>query len=171
MTETEKCEWLTFKVVCLIFLGNLKAENYKELLADLLKSHQTVGCNMSFKIHSLHSHLDFSPPNLGAVGDDRGKCSTRILLPWNRDTKESSHRTFQLTIIGALLRMCLLSVTNEWATENSYKPEKNQTFIFIIFCVITWSYFNSVLTAIREFLIPFQHEKSYFKTSDPVTHL
>ena len=32
LVETEKSTWLKFKVVCLIFLGNVAAENYKELL-------------------------------------------------------------------------------------------------------------------------------------------
>jgi len=39
------------KVVCLNFLGNVKAENYMELVADLLNAYQTMGRNMSFQIH------------------------------------------------------------------------------------------------------------------------
>jgi len=29
-----------------------------------------MGCRMSFNVHFLHFHLDFFPPNLGAVRDD-----------------------------------------------------------------------------------------------------
>ena len=36
LKETEKSAWLTFKVVCLNFLGHVKAENYKELVEDLI---------------------------------------------------------------------------------------------------------------------------------------
>ncbi|UYV67412.1 hypothetical protein LAZ67_5000499 [Cordylochernes scorpioides] len=32
-----------------------------------------LGCNMSLKIHFLHSHLDFFPDNLGAVSDEHGE--------------------------------------------------------------------------------------------------
>ena len=32
-----------------------------------------MGCRMSLKIHFLHSHLDFSPPNLGAVSVEQGE--------------------------------------------------------------------------------------------------
>ena len=32
-----------------------------------------MGCNMSLKIHFLDSHLDFLPPNLGAVSDENGE--------------------------------------------------------------------------------------------------
>jgi hypothetical protein len=55
--------------VCLNFLGNVKAENYKELVEDVLNAYQAMGCNMSFKIRFLHSHLNFFPPNLGKVSD------------------------------------------------------------------------------------------------------
>ena len=64
--ETEKSA-LTFKVVCLNFLGNVKAKNYKELVEDKLNAYQTMGCNMSLKIHFSLSHWDLFPLNLGAV--------------------------------------------------------------------------------------------------------
>nr|CAH7733773.1 unnamed protein product [Callosobruchus chinensis] len=32
-----------------------------------------MGCNMSLKVHFLHSHLDFFPENLGAVSDEHGE--------------------------------------------------------------------------------------------------
>jgi hypothetical protein len=59
--------------VCLNLLGNVKTENYQELFEDLLNAYQAMGCNMLFKIHFLHSHLNFFPPNLGAVSDGHGK--------------------------------------------------------------------------------------------------
>ena len=73
LTETEKSVWLTFKAVCLNFLGNLKAKNYKELVEDLLNAYSTMGCNLSLKINFLHSHWDIFPPNLSSVSDERRK--------------------------------------------------------------------------------------------------
>jgi len=35
-----------------------------------LQSYQKLGCNMSLKIHFLHSHLNFFPENCGAVSDE-----------------------------------------------------------------------------------------------------
>ena len=69
LTEKEKCAWLAFRHVglCSNFLGNVKADNYKELVKNFLKSYQHMGCNMSLKFHILHSHLDFFPPNMGAM--------------------------------------------------------------------------------------------------------
>ena len=73
LTGNEKSAWLTFKAVCLNLLGNVKAENYKEPLEDSLNAYQSMGCNMSLKIHFLQSHLDFFPPNLSALSDEYGE--------------------------------------------------------------------------------------------------
>ena len=69
----EKKAWESFKLVVSNFLGNHRSDNYKELIENLLESYQTLGCNMSLKIHFLHSHLDFFPPNCGEVSDEHGE--------------------------------------------------------------------------------------------------
>jgi len=56
----EKVVWDSFKFVVKEFLGNRRAQNYEDLVNNLLQSYQKLGCNMSLKIHFLHSHLDFS---------------------------------------------------------------------------------------------------------------
>jgi hypothetical protein len=69
LMETEKSAWLTFEVVFLNFLGNVQAENYKELNA-----YQTVRCNMSLTVHFLlYFHLGLFPPNLGTVCNEHGE--------------------------------------------------------------------------------------------------
>jgi hypothetical protein len=62
--------WKSFKNVRTNFLGNYKAENYRDMVADLVQSYKPMGCNMSLKVHFLDSHLDFFPQNLRAVGDE-----------------------------------------------------------------------------------------------------
>lgn len=69
----EKAAWVAFKLVVTNFLGNTKADNYKELVENLLQAYKNLGCNMSLKIHFLHNHLDFFPPNCGAVSDEHGE--------------------------------------------------------------------------------------------------
>jgi len=54
-------------------LGNRRAQNCEELVNNLLQNYQKIGCNMSLKIHFLHSHLDFFPENCGAVSDEHGE--------------------------------------------------------------------------------------------------
>lgn len=62
-----------FKSVATEFLGNNKADKYERLVANLLKSYKLLGCNMSLKIHFLHSHLDYFPLNCGSVSDEHGE--------------------------------------------------------------------------------------------------
>jgi hypothetical protein len=61
----EKRAWNDFRLVATNFLGNNKADNYKELVENLLLSCEELGCNMSLKIHFLHSHLDFFRKTVG----------------------------------------------------------------------------------------------------------
>jgi hypothetical protein len=48
------------------FLGNIRAENYKELFEDMSLYHK-LGCNMFLKLHMLHFHLDYFPDNCDMV--------------------------------------------------------------------------------------------------------
>lgn len=73
ITGDEQCAWNAFRLVANNFLGNTKADNYKEIVEDLLVAYQKLGCNMSLKIHFLHSHLDFFPENCGAVSGEHGE--------------------------------------------------------------------------------------------------
>ncbi|GBN08881.1 hypothetical protein AVEN_202234-1 [Araneus ventricosus] len=70
LSEAEKAAWLAFKSVCTHFLGNKKAENYEDLVGDMVKCFRVIGCNMSLKQHVLDSHLNFFPQNLGAISDE-----------------------------------------------------------------------------------------------------
>ena len=73
MTNIEKRAWLAFVEVVNNFLGNKKAENYREIVNEMLSSFELHGCNMSIKIHFLFSHLDQFPENLGDVSDEQGE--------------------------------------------------------------------------------------------------
>jgi len=65
----ERRAWKAFeKSVCRNFLGNEKAENYSEIVHELVLSYSSLGCNMSY----LHSHLDFLPENMGAIYSEHG---------------------------------------------------------------------------------------------------
>ncbi|UYV66554.1 hypothetical protein LAZ67_4002056 [Cordylochernes scorpioides] len=73
LNEVEAAAWNSFRNVCKNFLGSVKVENYRDIVNDLLLSYKALGCNMSLKIHFLHSHLDIFPENLGAVSDEHGE--------------------------------------------------------------------------------------------------
>ena len=56
--------WEAFKLVCSGVLGNTRVPDYQVCIEKLLKYYEDMGCRMS-----LHSHLNFFPPNLVAVSD------------------------------------------------------------------------------------------------------
>ena len=70
---TELRAWEAFKSVCRGFLGNTRVPDPQACIEKLLKSYEDMGCRMSLKIPFLHSHLNFFPPNLGAVSDELGE--------------------------------------------------------------------------------------------------
>ena len=69
----EKKAWDAFHLVSTKFLGNIGADNYKELIEDMLSLYHKLGCNMSLKIHMLHSHLDFFLDNCDMVSDEHSE--------------------------------------------------------------------------------------------------
>ena len=73
MTDVEKNAWEAFVSVVRNFLGNTKSSNYKELVQELTRSFQVLGCNMSIKMHFLNSHLQSFLANLGDVSDEQGE--------------------------------------------------------------------------------------------------
>ncbi|UYV73058.1 hypothetical protein LAZ67_10001706 [Cordylochernes scorpioides] len=79
LNEVEAAAWNSFRNVCKNSLGSVKVENYRDIVNDLLLSYKALGCNMSLKIHFLHSHLDFFPDNLGAVSDEH---DTKSPITW-----------------------------------------------------------------------------------------
>ncbi|GBM57054.1 hypothetical protein AVEN_157020-1 [Araneus ventricosus] len=52
---------------------NCGGNGFQYLRLKFPKAYKTTGCNMSLKIHFLHSHLEFYPENLGSVSDEHGE--------------------------------------------------------------------------------------------------
>lgn len=73
LSSVEAAAWDSFKQVVSGFLGNNKDPNYREMVKALLKNYSAMKCNMSLKMHFLHSHLDNFPANLGAESDEQGE--------------------------------------------------------------------------------------------------
>jgi hypothetical protein len=73
MNEIESCAWSSFVLVAKNFLGNKKANNYTQLVEDMLFHFNRLGCNMSVQVHYLHSHLDRFPENVGDLSEEQGE--------------------------------------------------------------------------------------------------
>ena len=59
LKRKEKLSFESFKKLCDNFMDNHRSEDYVQLVNDLLSLDHDMGCNMSLKVHVLHSHLDF----------------------------------------------------------------------------------------------------------------
>ena len=64
MNTVELNAWVSFTDVVTNLLGNHKADNYKQLVRNMLTAYEKLGANMSIKVHFLFSHLDRFPGNL-----------------------------------------------------------------------------------------------------------
>ena len=73
MSSVEKNGWIVLSQFVSNFLGNTKFPEYKEIVKTLLDTFHKLGCNMSVKVHFLHSHLEYFPENLGALNEEQGK--------------------------------------------------------------------------------------------------
>lgn len=73
MIKIEQKAWNSFVSIVQNFLGKHKAENYVELVNDMLNNFRSLGCNMSIKVHYLHIPLDRFPDNLGDISEEQGE--------------------------------------------------------------------------------------------------
>ena len=62
-----------FKWIFSNFRENFKSLSYQKGVAELLAANKEMGRRMSLKMRFFHSHLEFSPENLGAVSDKKGE--------------------------------------------------------------------------------------------------
>ncbi|GFX92509.1 uncharacterized protein TNCV_1707851 [Trichonephila clavipes] len=101
MEMKEKNVWNSFKLVVTGFLGNKKDPNYKALVAELLQNYEILGCNMSVKVHFLHSHLDCFPENFGAVSEEQRELT-------HQDIKEMERRYQGRWNVNMMADYCLM---------------------------------------------------------------
>ena len=73
MNLTEKKAWLSFCEVVKNYLGNHRAQNYREIVSNLMKNYKIQKCLMSYKVHLLDSHLDYFLENLGDYSEEQSE--------------------------------------------------------------------------------------------------
>lgn len=73
LSDVERAAWTSFVSVVKGFLGNNKAENYREIVDELVDTYRSMGCRMSLKLHVLHAHLDEFKENMGDYSEEQGE--------------------------------------------------------------------------------------------------
>jgi hypothetical protein len=87
-----------FELVVTRFLGNIKADNYKEHVEHLLLSYQKLGCSMTLKMHFQHSRLEFFPENV-CRAMSTANVSIVISLQWRSDTRKSGFHVISILLL------------------------------------------------------------------------
>ena len=104
LTSKEKTAWNSFIAVVQGFLGNHKAENYVELVENLVKNYGTMGCRMSFKVHILDAHLDKFKENMGAYSEEQGERFHQDMLNFERRYQGQYNENMMGDYIWGLIR-------------------------------------------------------------------
>jgi hypothetical protein len=97
----EKRAWNDFGLVVTRFLGNNKADNYREHVENLLLSYQKMGCSMPLTMHFQHSLQEFFPENCGVLCD---------LFHYDISALE---KRYQGKWISLMLAVCCCTVTRD----------------------------------------------------------
>ncbi|MGH0179042.1 UNVERIFIED_CONTAM: hypothetical protein FKN15_002173 [Acipenser sinensis] len=104
LTSKEKAAWNSFVAVVRGFLGNHKAENYVELVENLVKNYGTMGCRMSLKVHILDAHLDKFKENMRAYSEEQGERFHQDILDFERRYQGQYNENMMGDYIWGLIR-------------------------------------------------------------------
>jgi len=104
LDRIQKASWNSFKAVVAGFLGNNKAENYEQLVEDMLKNFKAMGCRMSLKVHMLHAHLDKFKNNMGAYSEEQGERFHQDIMNFEQRYQGQYNENMMGDYIWGLLR-------------------------------------------------------------------
>lgn len=71
--------------IYVVFLGRRKGPNYEKIVRTIFQFLKALGCNVSLKLHFLHSRVSVFPYNKGAVMDEHTE-------KFNQDVVEMENR-------------------------------------------------------------------------------
>ena len=73
LSGVERRAWKSFVSVVEGFLRNHKADNFRNIVEELVDVYEKMGCRISLKLHVLHSHIDESKSNMGDYSEEQGE--------------------------------------------------------------------------------------------------
>jgi hypothetical protein len=115
LTATEQNAWNSFKAVVHGVLGNNREENANELVSKLVANFHLIGCNMSLKVHMLHSHFDNFKHNLGAYSEEQGERFHKDIMDFEKKYQGQYNESMMRDYIWGLVRDSDCSIYNRKA--------------------------------------------------------
>ena len=73
LIAVERRAWKSFVSVVKGFLENHKADNFRNIVEELVDTYEKMGCRMSLKLHVLHSHINEFKDNMGDYSEEQGE--------------------------------------------------------------------------------------------------
>lgn len=104
MTLVERRAFIGIKNVVENFLGNYKADNYRDIVKEMLDAFEDMNIHISLKIHFLLNHLDCFTENLGDTSDEHGEKFHQQLKKLEADFEGKNHEHMMGTYCWRLLR-------------------------------------------------------------------
>ena len=98
---------------CMNFLSNRKSDDYDTHVYKLLSAYKAMGCNISLKVHFLHSHLDFFPEILEPFWMNTGDVSIKTSFSSRGNFQESGMQACWQITAGHWYEKPLLQDTKE----------------------------------------------------------
>lgn len=83
--------WECFIAVVHGFLGNNKADNYKELVGALVESFGEMDCRISLKGHVLPAHPDNFKGSMGTYSEEQGEHFHQDIMKFEQRYQGSFH--------------------------------------------------------------------------------
>lgn len=103
------------------FLGNRKADNYRELVQHMMATFQECSVRMSLKLHFLRDHLEEFVPNLGDYSDQHGE-------RFHQDIATMEKRYSGMNHVSMLADHCWFLVRESDSYSTMWKRKANKNY-------------------------------------------
>lgn len=124
LTKEERSAYTDLKLVCEGFLGNHRADNYEQLIKNMMVGYKKLEINVTLKMHSLLCHLERFPSNLGNFSDEQGERAHQDLMDIEKRFKGRNNVNALGTYCWELVR-CI-------DPETHSRQQKTKTKYFVV---------------------------------------
>ena len=120
LSAVERRAWKSFVSVVEGFLGNHKADNFRNIVEKLVDAYEKMGCRMSLKLHVLHSHIDEFKDNMGDYSEEQGERFQQDVKSFEERYKGQYNESMMGDYIWNLVRESELTYNRQSRKKTSF---------------------------------------------------